>query len=180
MAEYNASNAECLVFAFKEGLLSKAAHDLEIRVERFEIHVDDTSHAIVASFDPNSLRLVNAYPAGRTEPEQLSQSDVQKIHDHIVGDILQTREFPEVRFVSSMVEAADEGFHVTGSLTLHGETRELHADIHERAERWVAEVPLEQPDFGIKPFRALFGTIRIKPGVQVRVSVPRELSGRLV
>jgi len=90
-----------------------------------------------------------------------------------VGDILQTREFPEVRFVSSMVEAADEGFHVTGSLTLHGETRELHADIHERAERWVAEVPLGQPDFGIKPFRALFGTIRIKPGVRVRVSAPR-------
>lgn len=173
MAEYNASNAECLVFAFKEGLLSKAAHDLEIRVERFEIHVDDTSHAIVASFDPNSLRLVNAYPAGRTEPEQLSQRDVQKIHDHIVGDVLQTKDFPEVRFVSSMVGAADGGFHVTGSLMLHGETRELHADIHERAERWVADVPLDQPDFGIKPFRALLGAIRIKPGVQIRVSAPR-------
>lgn len=173
MAEYNASNAECLVFAFKEGLLSEAAHDLEIQVERFEIHVDDSSHAIVASFDPNSLRLVNAYRAGRTEPEQLSQSDVQKIHDHIVGDVLQTREFPEVRFVSSMVEAADGGFHVTGSLTLHGETRELHADIHEQAERWVTEVRLDQPEFGIKPFRALLGAIRIKPGVQIRVSAPR-------
>jgi len=173
VAEYNASNAKCLVFAFKEGLLSEAAHDLEIQVERFEIHVDDTSHAIVASFDPNSLRLVNAYRAGRTEPEQLSQSDVQKIHDHIVGDVLQTREFPEVRFVSSMVEAADGGFHVTGSLTLHGETRELHADIHEQAERWVTELRLDQPEFGIKPFRALLGAIRIKPGVQIRVSAPR-------
>jgi len=173
MSSYDASNAECLVFAFKEGLLSRAAHDLKIRVGRFEIDVDDASHAIVASFDPNSLRLVNAYPDGRAQPEDLSEDEVQKIHDHIVGDILRPREFPELRFVSSAVEVVDEGFRVSGALTLHGETRELRADVHEQAERWVAEVPLDQTDFGIKPFRAALGTIRIKAGVLVRVSVPR-------
>jgi hypothetical protein len=173
MAVYNASNAECLVYAFKEGLLSQAAHDLELRVERFEIQVDDVSHAIVASFDPNSLRLKNAYAAGGTEPEQLAEREVRKIHNHIVDDVLQTRAFPELRFVSSSVEAADEGFRVMGAVTLHGVTRELRADVQAQGERWVAEVSIEQPDFGIKPFRAVFGTIRIKPGVQVRVSVPR-------
>lgn len=173
MAEYNPSNAECVVFAFKEGLLAKAAHDLEIGVERFEIHVDDSSHAIVASFDPNSLRLVNAYPADEKVPEQLLENDVKKIHEHIVDDVLETKEFPELRFVSSNVEAVDGGFQVTGSLTLHGETRELQVRIQEEAEQWVAEVPLEQPDFGITPFRALLGAIRIKPGVRVRVSAER-------
>lgn len=177
MSSYDASNAECLVFAFKEGLLSRAAHDLEIRVGRFEIDVDDASHAIVASFDPNSLRLVNAYPDGRAQPEELSEDEVQKIHHHIVGDILRPREFPELRFVSSAVEVADDGFRVSGALTLHGETRELRADVHEKAERWVVEVPLDQTDFGIKPFRAALGTIRIKAGVRVRVSVPRGGAG---
>ena len=177
MSSYDASNAECLVFAFKEGLLSRAAHDLEIRVGRFEIDVDDASRAIVASFDPNSLRLVNAYPDGRAQPEALSEDEVQKIHDHIVGDILRPREFPELRFVSSAVEVTDDGFRVSGELTLHGETRELRADVHEQEERWVAEVPLDQTDFGIKPFRAALGTIRIKAGVLVRVSVPRGGAG---
>src|SRR4051812_4209200 len=33
------ASAECLVYTFKEGLLSAVAHDLKIRVERFEIEV---------------------------------------------------------------------------------------------------------------------------------------------
>ena len=144
MAIYNGSNAECFVFTSKEGLFSKAAHDLKIRVEQFD---------------------------GREE--DLPARDVQKIHNHIVKDVLHSKEFPEVRFVSSSVEAVDGGFRVQGSLTLHGQTRPLSADIRAEGHRWVTDVPLRQPDFGIKPFRALFRTIRIKPDVQVRVSVPR-------
>lgn len=171
MASYDASNAECLVFAFKEGLLSRAAHDLEIRVERFDMTVDEASQAIEASFDPNSLRLVAAYPDGRAQAEELSADEVKKIHDHIVSDVLQPSEFPELRFVSSTVEVAGRGFRVTGALTMHGRTRELHADVREEAGHWVTEVSLDQTDFGITPFSAALGTIRIKPVVMVRVSV---------
>jgi polyisoprenoid-binding protein YceI len=171
MATYNRSNAECFVFTSKEGLLSKAAHDLKIRVEQFEIRVEDTSRAIEATFDASSLRLVSAQLDG--EEEELPATDIEKIHHHIVKDVLHSKEFPEVRFVSSSVEAADDGFRVHGALTLHGQTRPLSADIRAEGDRWVTDVPLRQPDFGIKPFRAFLGTIRIKPEVQVRVSVPR-------
>ena len=171
MVIYNGSNAECFVFTSKEGLLSKAAHDLKIRVEQFEIRVKDAPQAIEATFDASSLRLVSAQFDGREE--DLPARDVQKIHKHIVKDILHSKEFPEVRFVSSSVEAVDDGFRVQGSLTLRGQTRPLSADIRAEGHRWVTDVPLRQPDFGIKPFRALFRTIRIKPDVQVRVSVPR-------
>ncbi|MDH4283056.1 MAG: YceI family protein [Myxococcales bacterium] len=171
MATYNKSNAECFVLTSKEGLLSKAAHDLKIRVDQFEIQVEDASQAIEATFDSSSLRLVSAQVDGREE--SLSARDVEKIHNHIVKDVLHSKEFPEVRFVSSSVEPLEHGFRVKGSLTLHGQTRPLSADIRAEGEQWVTDVPLHQPDFGIKPFRALFGTIRIKPGVRIRVSVPR-------
>ena len=171
MATYNKSNAECFVLTSKEGLLSKAAHDLKIRVDQFEIQVEDASQAIEATFDSSSLRLVSAQVDGREE--SLSARDVEKIHNHIVKDVLHSKEFPEVRFVSSSVEPLEHGFRVKGSLTLHGQTRPLSADIRAEGEQWVTDVPLHQPDFGIKPFRALCGTIRIEPGVRVRVSVPK-------
>jgi polyisoprenoid-binding protein YceI len=171
MATYDKSNGECFVFTSKEGLLSKAAHDLKIQVGRFEIQVEDASRAIEATFDSSSLRLVSAQVDGREE--SLSAHDVEKIHDHIVKDVLHSKEFPEVRFVSSSVKPLEDGFRVKGSLTLHGQTRPLSVDIRAEGAQWVTDVPLHQPDFGIRPFRALFGTIRIKPGVRVRVSVPR-------
>jgi polyisoprenoid-binding protein YceI len=171
MVTYNKSNAACFVFTSKEGLFSKAAHDLKIQVEQFEIQVEDASGAIEATFDSSSLRLVSAQLAGREE--SLSARDVQKIHNHIVKDVLHSKKFPEVRFVSSSVEPLEDGFRVKGSLTLHGQTRPLSADIRAEGDQWVTDVPLHQPDFGIKPFRALFGTIRIEPGVRARVSVPK-------
>jgi hypothetical protein len=33
-------------------------------------------------------------------------------------------------------------------------------------------VVLNQPEFGITPYRAMMGTLRIKPEVRVRISVP--------
>ena len=173
MAAYDASNSECLVFAFKEGLLSRAAHDLRLRIERFEIRVDDRSNAIDARFDPNSLRLIGAYPNGAPDPEELPPGDVQKIHDHIIDDVLQTQRYPEVRFVSTAVEPRHGVFQVSGELTHHGETRELRLQVRGEGVRWVADIRLHQPDFGIEPFRAVLGTIRIKPDVRVSISVPR-------
>jgi hypothetical protein len=38
----------------------------------------------------------------------------------------------------------------------------------------VVELKLHQPDFGIKPFSAALGALRVKPDVMIRVSVPRQ------
>jgi hypothetical protein len=38
----------------------------------------------------------------------------------------------------------------------------------------VAEIKLHQPDFGIKPFTAALGALKVKPDVVVRVSVPKD------
>ncbi len=37
---------------------------------------------------------------------------------------------------------------------------------------WTAEVRLQQPDFGIRPYRAMLGTLRVQPDVLIRMSVP--------
>ena len=57
MIEYDASSAQCLVYSFKEGLLSKLAHDLKHRVTRFSVRVDEQTRAVEAEIDARSLRV---------------------------------------------------------------------------------------------------------------------------
>ena len=174
---FHQDNADVLVFTFKEGLLSAVAHDLKIRVTRFSIHIDDDTRAIEATFDPRSLRVDTAMKDGAEAHGALSDSDRQKIEENILDDVLQPKKFPEIRFVSTSVAEDPEGtgYHVRGRLSLHGQTHEVTFTSRTDGEGQVCEVKLHQPDFGIKPYSALLGTLKIKPELLVRVALPGAL-----
>ncbi len=169
---YDASNAECLVFSYKDGLLSGLAHDLKIRVERFSIDVDEQTLAIEAQFDAASLRPVCARVDGRDAEETLSAKDKDKIYANITKDVLHASRHPEVTFVSSSVDKQDGGYRVRGTLGLHGQRRDIEVVVKDTGSRWVAKIPIYQPHFGIKPYTAAFGALKIKPTVEVTVDVP--------
>ena len=78
-----------------------------------------------------------------------------------------------MKFISTKVaRRPDGGYSITGDLTLHGTTRPISAETRVEAGRQVAEVEINQPDFGVVPFKAMMGTLKVKPAVRVRVSVP--------
>jgi polyisoprenoid-binding protein YceI len=173
MAKHDASTAECLVFTFKEGLLSKIAHDLKIQVTRFTVTIDDATQAITAELDARSLRVLGAVKDGRDDAHALSEADKAKIAGQIVDDVLHASEYPAVRFASTAVTArADGGYDVTGNLTLHGVTRLVSTRTQLEDGRQVAEFVIHQPDYGIKPFKALMGTLKVQADVRVRCSIP--------
>jgi hypothetical protein len=174
MARYDAYNSECLLFSFKDGLLARLAHDLKLQVERFSIEVDDTTHQIKAAFDPSSIAVVCAMADGRDNPSTLSKGDKKKIYDNVTKDVLKTRKHPEIRFDSSNVVQRGEGFAVEGTLQIQGKSRTVQTRIRPDGDRWVAELSVHQPDFGIKPFTAALGALKVKPDVIVRLSVPRQ------
>ena len=174
MARYDAYNSECLLFSFKDGLLARLAHDLKLQVERFSIEVDDTTHQIKATFDPSSIQVVCAQIDGRDDPSTLSKGDKKKIYDNVTKDVLRTRKHPEIRFDSTKVVERGEGFAVEGALQIHGKSRNIQTSVRADGDRWVTELKLHQPDFGIKPFSAALGALKVKPDVMIRVSVPRQ------
>jgi hypothetical protein len=169
---FDATSAECLVLTFKEGLLSAVAHDLQIRVTRFSIDIDDATRAITARFEAGSLKVRGAVHDGALHEGTLSDADKRKIEQNIADDVLAVRSHPEIRFSSSEVTPEGDGFRVRGELALHGRTRPIEVVAQKKGDRLVAEVPIHQPDFGIKPYSAMLGTLKIKPDVIVRCSVP--------
>lgn len=174
MARYDAYNSECQIFSFKDGLLAKLAHDLKLQVERFSIEVDEDSKTITACFDPSSIRVVCARSNGQDDPSTLSEGDKKKILGNVTKDVLRVKKFPEIRFESSSVAPEGDGYKVAGALQLCGRTRNLQTELRSEDGRLVTEITIHQPDFGIKPFTAALGALKVKPDVLIRLSVPKD------
>lgn len=173
MRRLDASTAECLVFTFKEGLLSAVAHDLEIRVTAFEVEVDEEKSRLTARFDPRSLRVVAALHGGREAPGALSEGDKKKIDESTAHDVLHSKEHREIRFELKTRRAVSDGWQLDGDLELNGKKKAILVTVRTTGDRYVAEATLHQPDFGIKPFTAMLGALKIRPDVKVRFSAPK-------
>lgn len=169
MTRFDATTAECRVFTFKEGALSAIAHDLELAVGTATIEVGDDL-AIEARIGLAGLRVLHAVKDGHASGA-LSDGDKRKIEKTMADDVLDTRRHPEAVF-RGKAEAAGASYRVTGELTLHGKTRPLTVVGQARDGRQVFEVALHQPDFGIKPYSAMLGTLKVKADVKVRIAVP--------
>jgi polyisoprenoid-binding protein YceI len=172
MPNYDAKTSDCFVFTFKEGLLSPVAHDLRLRLTNFSLDVDAAGTAVVASFDTSSLRVDTPMKDGAENPTALSAADKEKIAGQIRDDVLHSAKHPEAKFRSSSVSArGDGGYDLQGELTLHGVSKRIDAQTRLVAGRQQLELTLHQPDFGITPYRAMLGTLKIRADVIVRITV---------
>jgi hypothetical protein len=185
-ARFDETSAECMVSTFKEGLLSAVAHDLRIRVQRFSIEIDVAAGksndgsvdeivaatAIRATFDPSSLLVVGAVSNGTLRDDVLGDDDRRKIQRSILDDVLHARVHTGILFESTSVQGHGDRHRVGGELRLHGVTRSIAFEVCRVGDHLVAEATLHQPAFGIRPFTAMLGTLRIKPDVRVRCAVP--------
>ena len=174
MKTFGPETARCEVLVFREGILSAVGHDLLLRATAFEIAVETGAARVSVRLDAASLRVVTAMRNGRALPGGLSPADIRQIEASIVEAVLSARRFPEVRFVSSSVTQRDDRYAVSGALTIAGTTRPIAFAVQREAGALTGEVDVQQPAFGIRPFRAMLGALRVKPEVRVRASIPAE------
>jgi hypothetical protein len=159
-----------LVHTFKEGVLSAVAHDLEIEVERWWVEV--TESRIEGEAEASSLRVLYSMDGGRPHPSTLSRRDRKKIEANIVSDVLRPKKHPIIRFSAERPAADVESF--AGELELCGKKRSVRVRLVRRDEKLLGELRIHQPDFGIKPFTAMMGTLRIKPEIVVIAELPAD------
>ena len=154
--------AEIAIYAFKEGVLAAAAHDVKLRVGAFTLVVDDDAGTIEADVGAASLSVVCAMQGGREAPGVLGASARADLERNVRDDVLHSKRHPRVTFSGRAT-----GDALVGTLTLHGVSREVWWARRGDA----AEVELDQRDFGLVPYTALFGTLRVKPRVRIVVTL---------
>ena len=167
-SKYSAENAKVRVFTYKEGLLSAVAHDLEIEVPVFSIEVEEET--IRATFFARSLRVLHAIEAGSPKPGKLSDRDKKTIESNIASDVLQSARYPEIRFEGTRSGEAQQ-ISIEGTLSIAGRSRKVRLEARKQDGTWNAETTIHQPDFGIKPYSAMLGALKIKPDIRVTFSL---------
>jgi len=184
MAELNQDNAELSVFTFKEGLLSPVAHDLRLDVGRWSARVDKTGPgavALTAAFDASSLTVAGVMRDGRLVKDVLGPRDTDKIARNIREEVLSSTRHPSISWRGQGAIVAGTP-RVDGELTLVGKTKRLSARVRKEGvdPLWVIETTVHQPDFGIKPYSAMLGALKIKPDVVVSLRVADRLIASLI
>ncbi len=171
--ELDAGSVELWVHTYREGVLARMGHDLRLRAERLTLQLDEESGTVRLHVPADALRVVGAIEGDRVFSEVLSARDRAQIERHVREDVLEARRHPAVRF-EGRIEGGGSERKVEGHLALHGRSRPLRCAVHREGARWVARVRFDQREWGIRPFKAPLGVLKVRPEVEVVVRVPAE------
>jgi polyisoprenoid-binding protein YceI len=84
---------------------------------------------------------------------------------------LETRKYPEIRFQSTRVEKAGEGWKVDGTISLHGVSKPVRVEVKREGDAYTGRTILRQTDFGIKPVSVGGGTIKVKNEIEIEFQI---------
>lgn len=164
------TNADLHVLTTAEGAAGRVGHDLVL-------DVDDFRGTVVLDGDlPTDVRLVAALTSlrvlsGTGGLKPLTAGDKAQILRNATK-ALKADDSSGVLFAATDVARTDGGFQLTGTVTIGEVTRPLTAQVSvaEGEDRWTvtSTVELRQTDFGITPYSAMFGTLRVADVVRVR------------
>ncbi|MBU0552145.1 YceI family protein [Myxococcota bacterium] len=153
------------IFTFKDGLLSSVAHDLRFSLKRFELSRDGAQ--VTGRFWPDSLIGDGVMRDGALHADGLSDKDWKDIDKNIRQKILDTAKHPEILF-----EGKINGGRVEGTLTMKGRRAPVRFDGRVEAGVLSAQVEIKPSDWGIPPFKALLGAIKLKDRVLIDFELP--------
>jgi polyisoprenoid-binding protein YceI len=168
--QFGPDNASLRIRTGRTGGAAKAGHDLLIEVESWQATLDlESQPALTLTADSRSLRVLE----GTGGLKSLSEGDKADIKKTIDKEVLKGC---EIAFRSSQVERRpDGGMSVTGELELGGRTGPMVFELAARDGRMSGEATVRQTDFGIKPYSALFGALKVADEVQVVVEAQASL-----
>lgn len=159
------------VYTFKEGLLSKLAHDLLINVTDFKVNLNVpeagfATGSLELEIQSNSLKVICALKDGE-RTDALKEKDIADIEKDMAAKVLHPDKFPAVTFRSKSIQERNGGYIINGDLSLHGVTKSINFDIETNGENLKGMITLLQKDYGIKPFKAMMGTLKIKNEIKI-------------
>ena len=161
-----------LVKTARTGLGAKAGHDLTIEVTRWRGNVivhaaSPASSSVTVEADVNSFEVREG--TGGVKP--LTDADRADIRDTLRGKILNSARHPVITFVSSQVSGTAESFRIDGDLTIAGVTQPVTVQGQLAAGRAEGSALVVQSRWGIRPYSAFLGALKLRDEVEVQFDI---------
>jgi hypothetical protein len=153
-------NGTLTVRTGKAGAASKAGHNLVLEVGRWQGTL--TPDEVTLTADSRSLRVVSG--SGGISP--LGDEEKAGIAQTIDDEVLRGG---TIAYRSTRVTARDGGYDVEGELDLLGTTRPLAFSLDVDGDHLTGSAQVKQSDWRIKPYSALFGTLKVADVVEVSI-----------
>jgi polyisoprenoid-binding protein YceI len=161
-----------LVHTSRTGLGAKAGHDLTIEVTRWHGHAtvdtaDPANSSVTVQVDADSFRVRQG--TGGVKP--LTDADRALIKKTLGEQVLHTAQHPTITFRSRRVDGSAGSFTLDGELTIIGITRPVTVQGGVTDGRVVGGATVVQSRWGIRPYSAFFGALRLRDEVKVDLDV---------
>jgi len=161
-----------LLCTFRDGLAAQAGHDLTIEATRWsgELGVNDELSPAGLEVRVDLGALVVREGTGGVKP--LTDRDRREIAV-TMRKVLGAGQHPEAVFAADKFRPdADGGGEISGTLTLRGQARPLRLQVKQTGTgRYHAKTQVVQSNYGIKPYTAFLGALRVRDAVDVAVEL---------
>jgi hypothetical protein len=161
--ELGPANGTLSVRTGRTGTVAKAGHDLILHVTEWRgtLAVGDEP-SVTLDADASSLKVREA--SGGMVP--FGDDDRANVEQTIDDAVLERQ---DISFRSTRVEETADGLSVTGDLTLRGATRPIAFDLSLAGGRVRGAAIVKQTEWGMKPYTALFGALKVADEVRVEI-----------
>ena len=167
--KFGPDNAALRVKTGRQGAASKVGHDLVIDVTSWgatlDVGKDRRQVSLELNADPDSLRILEG--TGGVQP--LGDEDRADIQQTIDDEVLKGE---SIEFRSTDVGISDGGrrLSASGDLNMAGSSHRVEIELSVNSKGEVSGgATLRQTDWGIKPYSALFGVLKVADEVEVVV-----------
>ena len=158
-----------LVKTGRKGAAAKAGHDLSIEVSAWSATIEsdaDPAHTrLELTAEAGSLRVLEG--TGGLQP--LGDDDKDNIRQTIDDEVLKRT---AIAFRSTGVRSSEDGsrLSVHGELELFGQARPLAFELDVDSDgRLTGSATVKQSDWGMRPYSALFGALKVADEVIVAI-----------
>lgn len=164
--EFGPDNGRLLVKVFREGFAKKAGHDLVIEVKNWSATVnvaeEPGASTLSGSADVGSFTVLEG--VGGVKP--LSDGDKADIKKNITQKILTN---PDISFRSSSVSSSGDSARISGEMTIMGKSNPIDIQLSESGGKVKGTFTVVQSNWGIKPFQAMMGALKVRDAVDVEL-----------
>src|SRR5690349_25148427 len=161
-------NARLIVRTGRGGAAAKAGHNLVLEVTRWSATLEDDAAELTA--DARSLRVRSG--SGGISP--LGDGEKAGIVQPIDEEVLKGS---AIAFRSSSVTRNGDSVDISGELELARQRRPVTFTLLQRDGGVAGSARIKQTDWGMKPYSALFGTLKVADEVEVAIETRSEDSG---
>jgi polyisoprenoid-binding protein YceI len=169
LSAQNAQHSSITIHVGKTGLFSGLGHEHTVVAPIASGKIDAKAPSVQITVLAKQLKVTDT---------DVSAKDLAEVQETMLGPkVLDSDKYPEIRFQSSKVEPAGDGYFVIGTLSLHGTSRDLTFHVTGTPGHYHGKTKFKQTDFGIHPVSGGGGTVKVKDELEIDFDVfPADLA----